>query len=73
MVSAPKSLAASSRDSARSTAITRAGEKSRAVLIAASPIGPAPTTATVSAGETRPFSTPTSYAVGTMSANIRAA
>ena len=46
----------------------RPGVKSFAVMIAASPIGPAPTIATVSPGSTLPFSTPTSYAVGRMSA-----
>ena len=49
------------------------GLNSPAVVIAARPIGPAPTTTTVSPGETCPLSTPTSYAVGTMSANISAA
>ena len=46
----------------------RPGVCSFAVMIAASPIGPAPTIATVSPGSTRPLSTPTSYAVGRMSA-----
>ena len=36
------------------------GVCSFAVMIVARPIGPAPTTATVSPGSTRPFSTPTS-------------
>ncbi len=45
-----------------------AGVRSRAVMIVASPIGPAPTTAIVSPGSTWPFRTPTSYAVGRMSA-----
>ena len=40
-------------------------------MIAASPIGPAPTMATVSPGWTCPLSTPTSYAVGRMSASMR--
>ena len=44
------------------------GVCSCAVMMAASPIGPAPTTATVSPGWTRPLRTPTSYAVGRMSA-----
>ena len=46
----------------------RPGEWSFAVMIAASPIGPAPTIATVSPGSTPPLRTPTSYAVGRMSA-----
>ena len=46
----------------------RAGVKSFAVMIVASPIGPAPTIATVSPGWTPPFRTPTSNAVGRMSA-----
>ena len=37
-----------------------AGVRSFAVMIVARPIGPAPTTATVSPGSTLPFSTPTS-------------
>ena len=44
------------------------GVWSFAVMIVARPIGPAPTIATVSPGSTRPLSTPTSYAVGRMSA-----
>ena len=49
------------------------GLNSRAVMIAARPIGPAPTTTTVSPGGTWPLSTPTSYEVGRMSASISAA
>ena len=50
-----------------SIAMMRAGVKSRAVMIAERPTGPAPITAMVSPGRTRPFSTPTSNAVGRMS------
>ncbi len=42
-----------------------------AVIIAASPTGPAPTTATVSPGPTLPFCTPISKPVGRMSARNR--
>ena len=42
-------------------------------MIAASPIGPVPTTTTVSPGRTRPLRTPTSNAVGVMSDSINAA
>src|SRR6478672_7518744 len=66
--SAPNSSAFSSRASERSIATIWPGVKSCAVMIVASPIGPAPTTATVSPGCTPPFRTPTSYAVGRMSA-----
>jgi hypothetical protein len=58
--SAPNCLAASSRLGARSMATTWLGVNSFAPRIAASPIGPAPTMATVSAGRTAPLSTPTS-------------
>ena len=58
--SAPKVFAAASRASARSIATMWPGENSRALSIAASPIGPAPTTATVSPGRTCPLSPPTS-------------
>ena len=58
--SAPNCLAASSRLSARSMATMWLGLKSRAPMMAASPIGPAPTTATTSPGWTRPLRTPTS-------------
>jgi hypothetical protein len=53
----------SRRESALSIATTRLGPYSRAVIIAASPTGPAPTTATTSPGRTLPFSTPTSKPV----------
>ena len=49
----------------------RAGVNSFAVMIVARPIGPAPTIATVSPGWTPPLSTPTSNAVGRMSARKR--
>jgi len=39
---------------------------SRATVMAAGSMGPAPTTTTVAAGETLPLSTPTSYEVDTM-------
>jgi len=68
VMSAPNLRALSRRLSARSIATIRPGVYSFAVRIAASPIGPAPTIATVSPGETMPLSTPTSYAVGRMSA-----
>ena len=42
-----------------------------AVIIAARPTGPAPTTATLSPGLTRPLSTPISKPVGRMSARNR--
>ncbi|MED7925932.1 hypothetical protein SMD20_16885 [Nonomuraea sp. LP-02] len=46
---------------------------SRAVVMAARPMGPAPTTTTLSPGRIRPLSTPTSYEVGRMSASMSAA
>ncbi len=46
------------------------GENNFAPVIAESPMGPAPTTATTSPGWTCPFKTPTSYAVGKISASI---
>ena len=57
---APKLRACRSRDSATSTAMIRLAPAISAVIIAASPTGPAPTTATVSPGLTRPFCTPIS-------------
>ena len=71
VTSAPNWRASSSRASATSSAMIRAGVKSFAVMIVARPIGPAPTMATVSPGCTRPLSTPTSNAVGRMSARKR--
>ena len=59
-MSAPNLRAASSRESARSIATMWLGLNSCAVMIAASPIGPAPMMATTSAGRTVPLSTPTS-------------
>jgi hypothetical protein len=53
-------LAASSRLVAGSTAISWPGENNLDSMMAASPIGPQPTTTTVSPGRTCPFSTPTS-------------
>ena len=49
-VSAPNCLAASSRAGATSTAMICAGLNSLAVVMVASPMGPAPTTTTVVAG-----------------------
>ena len=69
----PEAIVACNRLAALSTATMCAGENSLAVRIAASPIGPVPTTTTVSPGRTRPFSTPTSYDVGRMSASSTAA
>ena len=60
VTSAPNCFAASSRASARSIATMWLGLNSRAPVIADSPIGPAPTTATTSPGRTPPLSTPTS-------------
>ena len=57
---APKFSACLRRDSARSTAMMRLAPAISAVIIAARPTGPAPTTATVSPGFTRPFWTPIS-------------
>ena len=54
--SAPNSWAWVRRASAMSIAMMRAGVKSRAVMIAERPTGPAPITAMVSPGRTRPFS-----------------
>ena len=51
-MSAPNSRAAVSRASALSMTMMCEGEYSLAVRIAASPIGPAPTMATVSPGRT---------------------
>ena len=68
VVSAPNRRALSSRLSARSIAMICPGVYSLAVRIAARPIGPAPTIATVSPGATMPLSTPTSKEVGRMSA-----
>ena len=45
---------------------------SPAVAMAANPTGPAPTTATVSPGLTRPYCTPISKPVGRMSESITA-
>src|SRR6478672_5047703 len=55
-MSAPNLRAAPNRESARSIATMWLGLNSCAVIIAASPIGPAPMTATTSAGRTAPFS-----------------
>jgi len=68
VTSAPNWVRAfSRRESALSIATTFLGPYSRAVIIAASPTGPAPTTATTSPGRTLPFWTPTSNPVGRMS------
>ena len=65
---APNSSALSSRNLFESIAMTRAAPHSPVVRMADSPTAPAPTTATVSPGRTRPASTPTSYPVGSESA-----
>ncbi len=51
---APNDLASESRFASRSSAMTRAAPYRPAVIIAARPTGPAPTTATTSPGLTRP-------------------
>ena len=58
--SAPNCLAASSRLSVRSMATMWLGLNRRAPMMAARPMGPAPTTATTSPGRTAPLRTPTS-------------
>ena len=57
---APRASAARRRGSAGSTTRMVLGEYSLAVMIAARPIGPAPTMTTVSPGLTPPLRTPTS-------------
>jgi hypothetical protein len=59
--------ALSRRESALSIATILLGPYSRAVIIAARPTGPAPTTATTSPGRTLAPRTPTSKPVGRMS------
>ena len=58
--SAPKDRAAARRLSTGSTTTICRGLNSLAVCTAANPMGPAPTTTTVSPGRTRPLRTPTS-------------